>query len=170
MPPDPKSSPTQQPDDLDVLVRDGETINFCTRGDGMTEPTIRAFRLFLRAAEGGHAAAQNYLGLCYLDGDGVQQDYGVALKWFRLAAEQGNPLAQGNLGTCYFDGKGVQKDFAEAAGWYRRSAEQGNARAQTHLGVCYQTGAGVGSSTAPEARRGCLTAAGALPSAHCRAG
>ena len=90
--------------DLDALVRDGETLYFCSKGDGITEVTTRAFRLFLRAAEGGHSEAQNYLGFCYRDGYGVQQNYAEAVRWWRMAAEQGNAMAQNNLATCYYSG------------------------------------------------------------------
>src|SRR5947207_145242 len=61
------------PVDLEALMRDGETLYVCSKGDGITEVTIRAFRLLLRAAEGGHSEAQKYLGFCYRDGYGVQQ-------------------------------------------------------------------------------------------------
>lgn len=127
----------------DALVRDAETIYFCTQGDGMTRATVRAFRMFLRAAEAGHSAAQNYVGLCYLDGYGTHQDLAEAVRWFRTAAAQDNPSAQANLGTCYADGRGVAKDYAEAVRWYRMAAERGVAKAQTDLGVCYSTGSGV---------------------------
>jgi len=49
-----------------------------------------------KAAEQGHARAQNELGLCYRDGDGVKQSTVEALGWLRKAAEQGNKIAQQN--------------------------------------------------------------------------
>ena len=57
-----------------------------SKGDGMTEENIRAFKLFLRAAEAGHGEAQNYLGWCYRKGHGVPQD--LSCQWY-AAAEQG---------------------------------------------------------------------------------
>jgi TPR repeat protein len=76
------------PVDLDALVREAKRL-YCSKGDGMTEENIRAFKLFLRTAEAGHSEAQYYLGSCYHNGQGVQQDYVEGVKWYRKAAEQG---------------------------------------------------------------------------------
>jgi TPR repeat protein len=43
----------------------------------------------MRAAEAGHAAAQNNIGLSYLHGLGVEQDDKKAFKWFEKSAKQG---------------------------------------------------------------------------------
>ena len=96
-----------------------------------------------RAAELGHASAQDDLGDMYYDGNGVPQDYTEAVKWYRKAAEQGNDAAQWNLGYNYFYGKGVSQDYSEAVKWYRKAAEQGYASAQNSLGYMYATGKGV---------------------------
>ena len=56
---------------------------------------------YRKAAEQGHADAQNNLGLCYQYGKGVAKDYAEAVKWYRKAAEQGHARAQCNLGYCY---------------------------------------------------------------------
>jgi TPR repeat protein len=112
------------PVDLDALVREAKRL-YCSKGDGMTEENIRAFKLFLRTAEAGHSEAQYYLGSCYHNGQGVQQDYVEAVKWYRKAAEQGNAVAQFNLGYCYHHGEGVPQDYVEGVKWYRKAAEQG---------------------------------------------
>ena len=103
----------------------------------------KAFLLYKKAAEQGHAPAQNNLGYCYKYGEGVAQDKEEAVKWYRKSAEQGNAPAQHNLGVCYYNGEGVAQNKEEAVKWYRKSAEQGNAWAQFNLGLCYAHGEGV---------------------------
>ena len=56
-----------------------------------------AAKWYARAAEQGHAGAQNELGVMYLRGDGVYRNTGEAAKWFRLAARQGDETAIANL-------------------------------------------------------------------------
>ena len=96
-----------------------------------------------KAAEGGDANAQRYLGLCYEYGEGVSKDMKEAVKWYRKAAEQGEANAQCGLGWCYRNGDGVVKDMSEAVKWYRKAAEQGDANVQCYLGLCYKYGEGV---------------------------
>jgi len=131
------------PVDLDALVREAKWL-YHSKGDGMTEEQIRAFKLFLPAAEAGHCEAQWYLFWCYLIGEVVPEDYVETGKWLRKAAEQGLACAQDVLGHLYHDGKwGVPQDLVEAVKWYRRAAEQGFADAQYSLGCCYRGGVGV---------------------------
>src|SRR5882672_11564841 len=91
------------PLDLDALVREAkrlfgsEGISWHLGNHGeMTDKHIRAFNLFLRAAETGHSEAQDCLGTCYGYGHGVRKDYVEAAKWHRKAAEQGYAPAQAN--------------------------------------------------------------------------
>ena len=93
----------------------------------------QAVDCFRKAAEQGHAAAQNWLGYCYYQGYGVAKDYPEAVKWYRKAVEQGNAAAQNNLGLCYQYGNGVDKNYPEAVKWYSKAAEQGYADAQKKL-------------------------------------
>jgi uncharacterized membrane protein len=99
-----------------------------------------------KAAEQGHADAQNLLGICHYNGRGVERSHEGAVKWFRKAAEQGHAWAQYNLANCYYNGKGVEQSYEEAMKWYRKAAEQGNADAQYNLGTCYYKGQGVEQS------------------------
>jgi TPR repeat protein/DNA-binding IscR family transcriptional regulator len=96
-----------------------------------------------RAAEQGHAIAQNNLGIMYSSGQGVPQDDAEAAKWYRRAAEQGEAFAQYNLGIMYDTGRGVQHDDGQAAKWYHRAAEQGDPDAQFNFGNMCWTGQGV---------------------------
>ncbi len=102
-----------------------------------------AAKLYRKAAEQGHAQAQNSLGFMYSEGHGVEQDYKEAVKWYRKAAEQGHAQAQTNLCIMYSEGYGVEQDYYEAAKWCRKSAEQGNGQAQAILGIMYSRGQGV---------------------------
>ena len=88
---------------------------------------------YLRAAQQGHAGAQNSLGWLYQRGLGVSQDNAAAVEWYRRAAEQGHAGAQNNLGWMYQAGKGVSQDVEEAVRWYRKAADQGNEKAKAAL-------------------------------------
>ena len=88
------------PVDLDALVREAKRL-YRSKGDGMTEENIRAFKLFLRAAEAGHSEAQYYLGCAIASAKGCHKTHEEAVKWYRKAAEQGNADAQNSLGYCY---------------------------------------------------------------------
>lgn len=61
-----------------------------------------AFPLLERAAEKGHAEAQNELGELYLRGKGVTSDATKALEWFRKAAEQGIAEAKNGIKSAQF--------------------------------------------------------------------
>ena len=102
-----------------------------------------AVKWISKAAEQGHAPAQNSLGRMYADGAGIEKDYTEAVKWYCKAAEQGHVFAQNKLGSMYDDGQGVEKDYAEAVKWYRKAAEQGDALGQYNLGLMYFFGHGV---------------------------
>ena len=58
-------------------------------GQGVTQDYEEAVKWFHKAAERGHARAQNSLGVLYINGQGVTQDYEEAVKWFHKAAERG---------------------------------------------------------------------------------
>lgn len=102
-------------------------------GRGVAEDKAEAVRCYRRAAEQGHAKAQNNLGYAYDHGEAVAEDKAEAVKWYRKAAEHGNATAQFNLGYAYDHGGGVAEDKAEAIKWYRKAAEQGYAIAQLYI-------------------------------------
>ena len=109
----------------------------------MKQDYNEAVKWYRKAAEQGHARAQNNLSWMYAHGEGVPQDYAEAVKWSRKAADQGHPGAQNRLGVMYDNGQGVPQDDTEAVKWYRLAAEQGNADAQHNLGMMYEAGEGV---------------------------
>jgi hypothetical protein len=109
----------------------------------------QAFTWFRKAAEQGHAGAQDFMGKAYSLSLGFSRDCGVtpndseAVEWFRKAAKQGHPAARYDLARQLWRGEGTVKDAAEAARLWRQLAEEGHAPSQSMLGRCYATGEGV---------------------------
>jgi TPR repeat protein len=95
-------------------------------------PTLAA-HWYKKAAEAGHAKAQNNLGYLYESGEGLAQDSAESLIWYTKAAEQGVVEAQHNLGFMYETGLGVQADAVKAFRWYTKAAEQNFAVSQHNL-------------------------------------
>lgn len=101
--------------------------------NGRQKNEENAVACYRRAAEAGHAAAQNNLGHMYHQGWGISKDLNQAAHWYRLSAEQGNAFGQSNYGTCLEFGWGVRANKTEAIEWYRKAARQGHSSAQKHL-------------------------------------
>ena len=84
-------------------------------------------KLWIRAAEQGHAKAQCALGHNYAYSfKFFPQDGKKAVKWLHRAAEQGNAKVDDLilLGVLFRDGFGVDQNIAEAEKWFRRAVEQ----------------------------------------------
>ncbi|KAG0219932.1 hypothetical protein BGX33_011406 [Mortierella sp. NVP41] len=92
---------------------------FMEANNGAPKIHRKALEWYLKAANGGLAAAQNKLGTFYKDGLGqiVSQDHVKALDWFFKAANQGRVESQMNVGRMYSIGDSVPQDFAKAAEW-----------------------------------------------------
>jgi TPR repeat protein len=88
-----------------------------------------AFRWMMRAAEAGHAAAQNNIGLSYLHGLGVEQDDKKAFKWFEKSAKQGLSYAQSELAMLYYR----QGNVKQAQHWWLIAANANDEYAQFNL-------------------------------------
>lgn len=86
-----------------------------------------------RAAETGHAQAQNLLGSLYEQGCGVPRRASVAVEWYRMAALQNHPKAQANLGRLLSGNRAGTPQRIEAWYWLRRSALQGEPLALNFL-------------------------------------
>jgi len=95
-----------------------------------------AKRWYTRAAEAGHAGAQNSLG-SMLQAD---KRYVEALTWYQRGAAQGNAQATSNLAYLYDLGLGVAQDRKEAARLYEVSANLGWAEAMWNLANMYGAG------------------------------
>jgi TPR repeat protein len=70
------------------------------RGLGTPQDFQATISWYLKAAEQGHAKAQNNLGFMYLKGQGVSIDLVQACKWFALSAASGNEDARANQMIC----------------------------------------------------------------------
>jgi TPR repeat protein len=104
--------------------------------------SVQAAKFWRKAAELGHAQAQNNLGvLCEQLRCG--NSFSEVVFWYSKAAEQGYAAAQFNLGVLYELGRGVPQDYAQAAVWYQKAAAQGHTVAQFNLGGLYRLGRGV---------------------------
>jgi hypothetical protein len=115
--------------------------------DEMTQ----VFRLWLRAAEQGDAAAQRMVGDFYMRGVGTPASMDDARRWLTAAAVQGHVQAMLLLGGLLLQ-LGAEADQAQAVDMFRRAAAQGNLDAQYNLGVCVRLGLGLARDDA-EAER-----------------
>lgn len=147
--PDIQTTPVVADTDLESWYQTGDRYYF---GRGVPKDYTEAIKWYRKAADHGHAMAQNSVGVCYERALGISQDYKEAAKWYRKAAEQGDAYAQNNLGACYINGRGVLKDYAEAVKWYRLAADQGNELAKTNLGLLNEKG-GLDNAEALESLR-----------------
>lgn len=99
----------------DCRLRGGEYVAF-DRANLQT-----ALRVWMDAAQGGDAVAQNQVGEIFERGIGTAPDPATAAQWYARAAEQGNAQAQFNLGSLYEQGQGVPRDRLRALNLYRQS-------------------------------------------------
>lgn len=120
--------------EFDALVKEAKRLQEGGAGNEMNPNNVRAFRLFLRAAEGGHPGAQREVAMCFREGVGVGYGGAECDKWLRLAAEGGDAEAQWMYGM-FRSGTG-----AESVEWLRKAAEQGDLDAQINLGEFYSNG------------------------------
>ena len=104
---------------------------------------LKAYDLFLEAAETGHVGAQSYLSKMLSLGEGVDIDMAESVKWGLLAAEKGDANAQNRLGVRYCYGEGVEQDDTQAAKWFLRSANAGFPKAIGNIAYLYGIGKGV---------------------------
>jgi uncharacterized protein len=118
---------------------------------GLTKNQDMAFKLFVSAASGGQAEAQNALGEIYRQGRGVPADFAKAAEWYRKAAQANYAPAQNSLGILYLDGKGVTRDLNEAARHFELAANQGDGWGLNNLGGMYEMGWGVAKDPAKAA-------------------
>ncbi len=88
-----------------------------------------AFKWMMRAADAGHIAAQNNIGLSYLHGLGAEKDEKKAFVWFEKSAKQGLSYAQSELAMLYYR----QGKVKQAEQWWLTAAKQNDEYAQFNL-------------------------------------
>jgi TPR repeat protein len=125
--------------DAEAHFRLGYNYSLC----GVPLADAESVKWYTKAAEEGHAGAQNNLGLMYTFGNGVAKDEGEAAKWFAKSAEQDNPSAWVSMGRIYEYGEGLAQDDVKAVYWHLKAAEHGEVYAQRHLAKHYHEGKGV---------------------------
>jgi TPR repeat protein len=102
--------------------------------DGIfTDPGQAAFWA-MKAADAGHAWAQNLVGSMKEFGAGLAMDGEGALAYYRKAAAQGDAKGQANVGRLLFNGLQVPADRVEACYWLRAASDQGEVTARKLLG------------------------------------
>ncbi len=99
-----------------------------------------SFKWYLKAAEQGHAEAQESLGWAYEYEYGTKKDLAKSFEWYLKAAEQGNVHAQRYVGFAYSFGQGVSMDKTESFKWYMKAAEQEDDLAEFNVGEAYLEG------------------------------
>jgi TPR repeat protein len=102
-----------------------------------------AVKWYKKAADQGHAEAQNNYGVALFRGKGIRENMDEAVKWYKKAADQGLAVAQFHYGNALFRGKGIRKNMHEAVKWYKKAADQGDSVAQYHYGYALLTGQGI---------------------------
>ena len=112
-------------------------------GQGVRKNLTLALRAYRKAAEQGHAPAQNRLGWMYEKGEGTEADYAEAVTWYQRAAEQGHINAMNDLGYMHRQGWGVPQSYSEALRWFRDAAEKYDSYAEYNMGQMYENGWGV---------------------------
>ncbi len=100
----------------------------------------KAYGHFLKAASGGDAKAQFYIGNMLFGGQGTDRDLSLAARYYELAALQGHTEAQVALATMYRSGAGVQRDYYKVLYWLEEAAIDGHPIAQLDLGHIAETG------------------------------
>ncbi|MCX7155340.1 MAG: tetratricopeptide repeat protein [Rhodocyclales bacterium] len=97
-----------------------------------------------RAAQRGHAAAQEWMGRrCLGEFGGKEKDYACARGYLIESASFGRSRAQTLLAYLLMSGQGGPVDVSRAIRLYKVAAAQGDADAQNNLGEIYEMGRGV---------------------------
>ena len=99
---------------------------FILKRTGTSIPTdVEAFSLFLKAAESGHALAQNSVAVCYQRGVGTERDPQASFKWAKLSAYAGHEGGQVTLGIHYINGDaGAERDYDTAYAWFKIASDR----------------------------------------------
>ena len=101
-----------------------------------------ALKLFQSAAERGHLASQNEMGLRLQKGEGTAVNLDQAIVWYQKAADKNYAPSQVNLGLLFVKGEGVKQDHAQAFALFEKAATAGDAWGLNNLGSMYEMGWG----------------------------
>lgn len=124
-----------------------------------------------RAAERGHAAAQEWMGRrCLGEFGATETDPACARSWLAQSASQGRPRSQTLLAYLLTSDQGGPADLPRAARLYKLAAEQDDVDAQNNLGEIYEMGRGTSPNLADALYWYDLAAQRGLASAQFNAG
>jgi len=103
---------------LDSLVRVADGYRTGIKSAGIKRDYRRAMRLYNKAANRGHPAAQFGLANMYLKGQSVKPNSKKAVRWIRLAARKRFPPALAQLAEFAYAGKYIRKNRVRAVAMY----------------------------------------------------
>ena len=113
------------------------------QGNGCLRDFSKAAYWYGKAAEQGHAEAQEHLAEMLDHGKGVPRNLEETAVWYSKAAEQGRMKAQARLAAMLDRGEGISRDLEAAAALYCKAAKQGSEAAQLRLAAMLDKGEGV---------------------------
>ena len=103
---------------------------------GLQRDMDKALKWYKLAADQGHSAALEILGMLYLSGSGIPKDATKGMRCLEKASENGNLSSNLTLGEIYSNGLfDIKKDNVLARKWLLKIAERENADAQYQLGL-----------------------------------
>lgn len=97
-----------------------------------------AFKLFLKAANGGLKDAQYETALAYYNGDGIKLNRSEAFLWYKQAAKQGHEIAQ-QMVAHWNNYNSVPAKFDSIA-WHLELAKRGDVEEQYNTGIILSIG------------------------------
>ncbi|MCK9382723.1 MAG: sel1 repeat family protein [Sulfuritalea sp.] len=131
----------------------------------------KAWMQMERAAQRGHAAAQEWMGRrCLGEFGAKEKDFVCARTYLIQSASLGRARAQTLLAYLLTTGQGGPVDVSRAIRLYNFAAEQGDVNAQNNLGEIHEMGRGVPRNLDEAIRWYELAAANGLGSAQFNAG
>lgn len=112
-------------------------------GTGVPKDELRAFQLFLAAAQRGHRSSMITVGYMYENGIAVSVDGREAAKWYEHAGKLGDTDGLLKLGAMYCRGQVIPQNTQEGVRIFHLAAQSGNVDAMEELGKLYSAGVGV---------------------------
>ena len=111
-------------------------------GIGIAKNPVRAFKLYLKAAQEGDVDGMFIVGGMYMQGQGTAVNQKEAFYWLYQAARNGRSSKESQriLGQFFLLGHNVPQNYEEALHWYELAAMGGDAEAQSELAYLYFTG------------------------------
>ncbi len=103
---------------LDSLVRVADGYRTGVKSGKVNRDYGRAMRLYTKAANRGHPAAQHGLANMFFSGQSVRKNPKKAVRWIRLSARKLFPPALAQLGELSIQGKYVRKSKLRAVAMY----------------------------------------------------